>query len=86
MGPFMNYCLCQIDRIGGKKVTRGEKVGVGGLSEGAVFSLDSRCLYVANFTDQDITILRVDGDPLVNTGKSLALPGHPVAMRGKMTH
>jgi hypothetical protein len=30
--------------------------------------------------------LRVDGDQLVNTGKSLQLPGHPAAMRGKHTH
>ena len=59
---------------------------VRGLPEGAVFSQDSRYLYVGNFIDQDITILRVEGDQLVNTGKSVALPGHPAAMRGTMTH
>ncbi|MEO8013130.1 MAG: YncE family protein [Polaromonas sp.] len=73
-------------KIDGKKVTRGNEVEVRGLPEGAVFSQDGRYLYVGNFIDQDITILRVDGDQLVNTGKSLALPGHPAAMRGKMTH
>jgi len=25
----------------------------------------------------------VDGDQIVNTGKSLALPGHPASMRGR---
>lgn len=73
-------------RIDGKKVTRTNEVEVRGLPEGAVFSADGRFLYVGNFIDQDITILKVEGDHLVNTGKSLALPGHPAAMRGKMTH
>lgn len=38
---------------------------------------------VGNFMDQDISILRVDGDQIVNTGKSLQLPGHPASMRGR---
>jgi hypothetical protein len=33
--------------------------------------------------DRDVSILRVDGDRLVNTGKSLALPGQPASMRGR---
>ena len=33
-----------------------------GLPEGAVFSEDGRYLYVGNFIDQDISILRVEGD------------------------
>jgi DNA-binding beta-propeller fold protein YncE len=73
-------------KIEGKKVTRGNEVDVRGLPEGAVFSADGRYLYVGNFIDQDISILRVDGDQLVNTGKSLQLPGHPASMRGKTTH
>ena len=72
-------------KIDGKKVTRGNEVEVRGLPEGAVFSQDGRYLYVGNFIDQDISILRVDGDELVDTGKSLALPGHPASMRGR-TH
>jgi DNA-binding beta-propeller fold protein YncE len=72
-------------RIDGKKVTRTNEIEVRGLPEGAVFSQDGRYLYVGNFLDQDISILRVDGDQLVNTGKSLALPGHPASMRGR-TH
>ncbi len=73
-------------KIDGKKVTRSNEVEVRGLPEGAVFSQDGRFLYVGNFIDQDITILRVEGDQLVDTGKSVQLPGHPAAMRGKMTH
>ncbi|MEP7056818.1 MAG: hypothetical protein ABI809_03475 [Caldimonas sp.] len=48
-----------------------------------VFSQDGRYLYVGNFIDQDISILRVDGDRIVDTGKSLKLPGHPASMRGR---
>lgn len=70
-------------RIDGKKVTRTNEVEVRGLPEGAVFSNDGRYIYVGNFMDSDISILRVDGDQIVNTGKSLALPGHPASMRGR---
>ena len=69
-------------KIDGKKVTRTNEVEVRGLPEGVVFSNDGRYIYVGNFMDSDISILRVDGDQIVNTGKSLALPGHPASMRG----
>ncbi len=70
-------------KIDGKKVTRGNEVEVRGLPEGVVFSGDGRYIYVGNFIDQDVSILRVDGDQIVNTGKSLQLPGHPASMRGR---
>jgi len=70
-------------RIDGKKVSKTGEIEVRGLPEGAVFSQDGRYLYVGNFNDEDISILRVDGDRLVDTGKSLKLPGHPASMRGK---
>jgi len=70
-------------KIDGKKVTRTNQVEVRGLPEGVVFSNDGRYVYVGNFMDSDISILRVDGDQIVNTGKSLALPGHPASMRGR---
>jgi len=70
-------------KIDGKKVTRGNEVEVRGLPEGAVFSSDGRYLYVGNYIDRDVTILRVEGDELVNTGKSLQLPAHPASMRGR---
>ena len=70
-------------KIDGKKVTRGNEVEVRGLPEGLVFSNDGRYIYVGNYLDRDISILRVDGDQIVNTGKSLALPGQPASMRGR---
>ena len=70
-------------KIDGKKVTRSNEVEVRGLPEGAVFSNDGRYIYVGNYLDRDISILRVDGDQIVNTGKSLALPGQPASMRAR---
>ena len=70
-------------RIDGKKVTRGNEVEVRGLPEGVVFSNDGRYIYVGNYLDRDLSILRVDGDQIVNTGKSLTLPGQPASMRGR---
>ena len=70
-------------KIDGKKVTRSNEVEVRGLPEGVVFSQDGRYVYVGNYNDRDVSILRVEGDQLVNTGKTLPLPGQPAAMRGK---
>ena len=70
-------------RIDGKTVTKTNEIEVGGLPEGAVFSEDGRYLYVGNFITQDVSILRVDGDRLVDTGKRFTLPGHPASMRGR---
>ena len=70
-------------KIDGKKVTKTNEVEVGGLPEGAVFSDDGRYLYVGNYIDKDVSILRVEGDRLVDTGKRFTLPGHPASMRGR---
>ncbi|HET7594607.1 MAG TPA: YncE family protein [Stellaceae bacterium] len=68
-------------KIDGKKVRKVSQTDVGGLAEGAAFSPDGKYLYVGNFLDSDITILRLEGDRLVKTG-TLKLPGHPASMRG----
>jgi len=70
-------------RIDGKKVTKTNEVVVGALPEGAVFSDDGRYLYVGNFMTSDVSILRVEGDQLVDTGKRFSLSGHPASMRGR---
>ncbi len=70
-------------RIEGKKVTKVGEVEVRGLPEGAVFSPDGKWLYVGNFMDSDISVLRVDGDTVTNTGTLLKLPGKPASMRGR---
>jgi DNA-binding beta-propeller fold protein YncE len=68
--------------ISGKKVTKVAEAEVGGLPEGAVFSSDGKYLYVGNYMSDSISILKVEGTKLTNTGKTLKLPGHPASMRG----
>jgi DNA-binding beta-propeller fold protein YncE len=70
-------------KIDGKKVTKVGEVEVGGLPEGAVFSPDGRYLYVGNYVDSDVSILKVDGTTITDTGKKLKLPGQPASMRGR---
>jgi len=68
-------------RIDGKKVAKTNEIEVGGLPEGAAFTPDGRFLYVGNYLDQDISVLRVDGTTIVDTGKRFKLPGHPASLR-----
>ena len=70
-------------RIDGKKVTKTNEVEVGGLPEGVVFSEDGQYIYVGNYMDRDVSILRVEGDRIVDTGKTFKLPGQPASMRGR---
>jgi len=68
-------------KIEGKAVRKVAQADVGGLAEGVAFSPDGRYLYVGNFVDSDIDILKLDGDKLTKVA-NFALPGHPASMRG----
>ena len=68
-------------KIDGKKVTKTGEMQVGALSQGVAFSPAGDYLYVASFIDQDIAVLKVDGDKLTDAGR-FKLPGHPASMRG----
>jgi DNA-binding beta-propeller fold protein YncE len=68
-------------KIDGKTVRKVAQADVGGLAEGIAFSPDGRYLYVGNFVDGNVDILRLDGDSLTKIS-SFALPGHPASMRG----
>ena len=70
-------------KIDGKKVTRVHEIEVRGLPEGVVWSDDGQYLYVGNFIDSDVSILKIEGERLVDTGKRLELGGHPASMRGR---
>jgi DNA-binding beta-propeller fold protein YncE len=70
-------------KIDGKKVTKVKDIEVGGLPEGVVFSPDGKYIYVGNYTTQDLSILKVDNGTVTDTGKRMALPGHPASMRGR---
>ena len=68
-------------KIDGKKVTTVGEVNVGALPEGVAFSPDGSYLYVGNFIDGDMSVLKVDGTTLTDTGQRIKLPGHPASMR-----
>jgi DNA-binding beta-propeller fold protein YncE len=68
-------------RIDGKKVVNVGDLNVGAFPEGAAFSADGQYLYVGNFIDQDLWVLRIDGSKLTDTSQRIKLPGHPASMR-----
>jgi DNA-binding beta-propeller fold protein YncE len=68
--------------IDGKKVTRVGEAPVGLLPEGGVFSADGSYLYIGNFIDSDLSVFRVAGSQLTDTGQRFKLPGQPASMRG----
>ena len=68
-------------RIDGNKVTKVGEVEVGAVPEGAAFTPDGKYLLVGNYLDQDMSILKVDGTKITDTGKRFKLPGHPASMR-----
>src|SRR6516162_8440740 len=69
-------------KIDGKKVTKVTEVEVGGLAEGVVFSPGGGYGYIGNFIDSDISILKINGAQVTDTGKKIKLPGHPASLRG----
>jgi DNA-binding beta-propeller fold protein YncE len=70
-------------RIDGKKLSKVGEVDVRGLPSGVVFSPDGKWLYVGNSNGAEMSVLRVDGDRVTNTGTLVKLPGRPMSMRGR---
>jgi DNA-binding beta-propeller fold protein YncE len=68
-------------RIDGKKVTPIKTIEVGAFPESIAFTPDGRYIYVGNYSDQDLSILKVDGTNVTNTGKRFKLQGHPASAR-----
>jgi DNA-binding beta-propeller fold protein YncE len=71
-------------KIDDKQVRRINVVEVGAFAQGLAFTPDGRYLYVGNFKDRDLSILRVEGYRVTNTGHRLKLPGHPASVRGML--
>ena len=66
---------------GGKLHTVGQSP-LGGVPEGVAFSPDGRFIYVGNYVEKNVQVFRIDDNKLVDTGKTLSLPGQPASMRG----
>jgi DNA-binding beta-propeller fold protein YncE len=69
-------------KIDGKKVSKVGEISVGALPEAVAFSPDGSYLYVGNFINGDMWVLKVDGTTLTDTVQRFKLPGHPASMRG----
>jgi DNA-binding beta-propeller fold protein YncE len=69
-------------KIDGKKVSNVGDIKVGGLPEAVAFSPDGQYVYVGNFMDGDLWVLRVESSKLTDTSQRMKLPGHPASMRG----
>lgn len=71
----------QIFAIATSGVRHVAELPAGGVPEALAFSPDGRWLLVANLLDADVSIFEVRDRQIVDTGRRLALPGHPGSMR-----
>lgn len=67
--------------IDGNKVTKLASITVGRLPEAVAFSADGSHIYVGNFLDGDLSVLKVDGTTVTDTGQRFKMPGQPASMR-----
>ena len=74
-------CLVIAGLLGVALCMRGAPSASAAAPEGAVFTPDGQYLLIGNYLDQDISILKVNGTEITNTGKRFKLPGHPASMR-----
>ena len=71
----------QVFEISDSGVRHVAELPAGGVPEALAFSPDGRWLLVANLLDADVTVFAVRDGQIVDTGRKLALPGHPGSMR-----
>jgi sugar lactone lactonase YvrE len=65
---------------GKARVLPGE-LKLGCVPEGVAFSRDSKYVYVGDFTDKRLHIIKASAKGLSETG-TMTLPGHPASLRG----
>ena len=71
----------QVFEISDAGVRHVAELPAGGVPEALAFSPDGRWLLVANLLDADVSVFKVQDGQIVDTGRRLALPGHPGSMR-----
>jgi DNA-binding beta-propeller fold protein YncE len=60
------------------------EVPVGRFPEGVGFSKDGKWAYVGDLLDDRVTILKIDGQKVTDSGKTIKLPGHPASLRTQL--
>ncbi len=71
----------QVFEISDSGVRHVAELPAGGVPEALAFSPDGRWLLVANLLDANVSVFEVRNGQVVDTGRKLALPGHPGSMR-----
>jgi DNA-binding beta-propeller fold protein YncE len=68
-------------RLDNKKLTRLAEAPIGHWSQGVAFTPDGQYILVQNMVEKDITLLRIVGEKLEDTGQRLRVKGGPAAIR-----
>ncbi len=75
-----SYGLATLLHIAPGSVTNTSSVEVGAFPEGVAYSPDGDFVYVGNFADNSLTVLRVDPAGLSVVAR-IPLPGRPASLR-----
>jgi len=67
--------------IANDKINVVNSVDVGAFPEGVAFSPDGQFVYVGNYKNNSISVLKIAGGKLVDTNQPVALPGPPASLR-----
>ena len=68
-------------RVNGTRLSRLAEAPIGRWSQGAAFSTDGRTILVGNMVENEVQVLRLDGDTLSDTGQRIKVKGGPAAVR-----
>ena len=80
--PFYNTAgRAYLVRIEGARLARLNDVAIGTWSQGSAFSRDGKTVYVQNTVEQELQVLRLDGERLVDSGERLKIEGGSAALR-----
>jgi len=80
--PFYNkQGRIYLVRVDNGKLTRLSEAPIGTWAQGSAFSRDGKTVYVQNTVEQEIQVLRIEGDRIVDTNSRLKVDGGAAALR-----
>jgi DNA-binding beta-propeller fold protein YncE len=78
---FADHGKLVLLRLDNKKLTRLAEAPIGHWSQGVAFTPDGQYILVQNMVEKDITVLKIAGEKLEDTGQRLKVKGGPAAIR-----